>query len=284
VIRPHQRPSDSPVSGEALFGRESAHYARYRPGVPEGAVRLLVATQNGIAAPVLLDLGTGTGQVPLALLPALPRLTHLHLVDINQRMLEQALIDLEPIRDACTVSGFVGEAQAFPPPDSSLAPSLITCCRAFHWMDRPAVLDMAARVSTPDVVVAVMGDGSLWNHDADWTTAVRELIQTHLGRARRAGTQGTYTEPSRTFQDELAASAFTEITRHTFPVTRTWTPEKVVGYLRTTSYARPVLFADRHNAFEAEALDLLHTYAHDGVLREDAVFEVILARRPGGAA
>ncbi len=56
-----------------------------------------------------------------------------------------------------------------------------------------------------------------------------------------------------------------------------------MGYLRTTGFARPALFSGRHQEFETEALSLLHAHAHGGVLREDAVFEVLLARRPAGA-
>lgn len=47
---------------------------------------------------------------------------------------------------------------------------------------------------------------------------------------------------------------------------------------------RPALFADRHREFEAETLRLLQADARGGVLKEDAVFTVLLARRPGGDA
>ncbi|WP_328664937.1 IS3 family transposase [Streptomyces sp. NBC_00328] len=75
----------APASGsdDALFGTEAADYARYRPGLPDAAVRLLAATQHGVPGPVLLDLGTGTGQVPRALLPVLHRLVHIDLVGIH---------------------------------------------------------------------------------------------------------------------------------------------------------------------------------------------------------
>lgn len=63
-----------------------------------------------------------------------------------------------------------------------------------------------------------------------------------------------------------------------------WTPDKVIGYLRSTSFARPDLFGDRHPRFEAEARALLEQHAaeKDGLV-EDGVFDVLLARRPGGA-
>lgn len=92
------------ASGEALFGTTAAEYARYRPGVPAAAVRLLAATLHGVPAPVLLDLGTGTAQVPCALLSVVPRLAHVDLVDVNQGMLAQAMEELKAVLGACTVS------------------------------------------------------------------------------------------------------------------------------------------------------------------------------------
>ncbi|MFJ1662372.1 class I SAM-dependent methyltransferase [Streptomyces anthocyanicus] len=284
MIRPAQ-PASAAVSDDALFGPEAAGYARYRPGVPDAAVHLLAATQHGVPAPVLLDLGPGTGQVPRALLPVLRRLVHIDLVDVNVSMLEAARAVLEPVRGTCTVDVFTGAAHTFAPAAPGRAPTLITCCRSFHWMARPEVLSMADRMASPHAVVAIMGDGSLWTHEADWAAALRELIQSYLGEDRRAGTSGTYAEPGgRSYEDDLADSAFSEVTEHHFPLSRAWTPEDVIGYLRTTSFARPTLFADRHHEFEAAALQLLQDHAVGGVLKEDAVFTVLLARRSGGAA
>ncbi|WP_433549175.1 class I SAM-dependent methyltransferase [Streptomyces sp. CA-294286] len=283
MIRPAQ-PASAAVSDEALFGPEAADYARYRPGLPDAAVALLAATQHGLPDPVLLDLGTGTGQVPRALLPVLHRLVHIELVDVNQRMLEAARAALEPVRGACTVGVYTGAAHSFARASSGWAPTLITCSRSFHWMARPEVLSMADRVSAPHAVVAIMGDGSLWTHQAEWTAALRELVQTYLGEGRRAGTRGTYSGPGSSYEDDLADSAFSEVNEHSFPISRTWRPEDVLGYLRTTSFARPALFADRHHEFETSALRLLQDHARLGVLKEDAVFNVLLARRPRGAA
>ncbi|MFF4450144.1 MULTISPECIES: class I SAM-dependent methyltransferase [Streptomyces] len=277
-------PAPATGPGEALFGTAAADYSRYRPGIPDAAVCLLAATLHGVSAPALLDLGTGTGQVPRALLPALPRLARIDLVDVNPAMLDQAMSDLQPLLGGRTATAFTGPAHTFTPQHADDRADLITCCRAFHWMDRPAVLEMADRVAAPNGVVAVMGDGSLWTHTADWTTSLRELIQTYLGEPRRAGATGTYTQPARSYEDDLAGSPFSDVHEHRFPVTRAWRVESVIGYLRSTSFARPDHFADRRQEFEAEARHLLAAHAKGGILREDAVFTVLTARRPGCAS
>lgn len=181
-----------PPEQEALFAAAAATYARYRPGVPDGAVHLLADILRDRSTPVLLDLGTGTGQVPLALRSAVPALAHIEAVDVSPQMLDQARDALVPVLGRCTLTLVHAVADAYAPlaplPGEEVrAPDLVTCCRSYHWMDGPGVLAMADRVAAPDAAVAIMGDGSLWTHDADWTRALRELIQHYLGSKRRAG-------------------------------------------------------------------------------------------------
>ncbi|MFE7709233.1 class I SAM-dependent methyltransferase [Streptomyces sp. NPDC057486] len=276
---------DLPAGKEELFAAAAAEYDRYRPGVPTEAAELLADTVRDLPDPVLLDLGTGTGQVPRALLPAVPGLAHIEAVDVSRQMLDQARDALVPVLGRCTLRLVHAAADAYGPlpDDETRAPDLVTCCRSFHWMDGPAVLAMADRVAAPDATVAIMGDGSLWTHEADWTRALRELIQHYLGSERRAGTGATYSEPRRSYGEGLATSAWSDVTEHRIPVGRAWAPKDVIGYLRSTSFAGPELFGQRHAAFEAEARTLLDAHAAGDSLSESAVFTLLLARRPGVA-
>lgn len=109
-------------------------------------------------------------------------------------------------------------------------------------------------------------------------------MQSYLGDGLRAGTRGTYAGPERSYEDDLADSAFSAVTERSFPVSCVWAPEEILGYLCTTSFARPALFTGRHREFEAAALRLLQDHAGVGVLEEAAVFTVLVAPRPGGDA
>ncbi|MEU6351067.1 hypothetical protein ABZ896_17295 [Streptomyces sp. NPDC047072] len=80
---------------------------------------------------------------------------------------------------------------------------------------------MADRVAAPDATMAIMGDGSLWTHQGEWPQALRELIQHCLGPDRRAGTHSNYADPRRPYEEDLGASAWSNVTHHHFPRTRT---------------------------------------------------------------
>jgi hypothetical protein len=77
--------------------------------------------------------------------------------------------------------------------------------------------------------------------------------------------------------------AWSNVAEYRAPSTRSWTPEVVLGCPRSTSFAGADLFGARHAAFEDEARALLDELAAGGSLVEEAVFTVLLARRPGGA-
>ncbi|MEV0577081.1 class I SAM-dependent methyltransferase [Streptomyces sp. NPDC050392] len=268
------------------FAETAPFYAAYRPGIPDAAVRLLTKTVQGRPRPVLLDLGSGTGQVPAALHAAF---AEADVVERDPGMIAEAEKALA-LFPAITVRLHNSPAELFAPPHPGWQADLVTICRAFHWMDQPAVLNLLDRCTTPDATVAVMGDGSLWTARSPWTDALRALIQEYTGAERRAGKNKAYTAHDRPYREILAESAFPDVEEHTIAVDRTWTPQTVIGYLYSTSFAsRPLIGGDapdernrekRITEFEDRANSLLGKHAADGQLLEQAHFDVLLARRP----
>ncbi|WP_371100096.1 hypothetical protein [Streptomyces sp. PU_AKi4] len=203
-------------------------------------------------------------------------------------MLDQARASLTPVLDNCALSLVQTSADVYGslaplPGEERWTPDLITCCRTHRWMSGPDVLATAHRIAAPQASPAIVGDGSLRTHDADWTRALRDLIQRHRSPGQCAEVLDDHPKPLRPFQEELADSAWSDVSEYRFPVTRSWTPKTVLGCPRTTSIAGAGLFAERHTAFGEEARTLLHELADDGSLLEEALFTVLLARRPAGA-
>jgi hypothetical protein len=90
-----------------------------------------------------------------------------------------------------------------------------------------------------------MGDGSLWTARSAWTDALRSLIQEYTGSDRQAGKDRTYAAYDRRYREILAESVFADVEEHTIQVERPWTPQTVIGYLHSTSFASRPLFGDR---------------------------------------
>ncbi|GAX57848.1 methyltransferase domain-containing protein [Streptomyces olivochromogenes] len=173
----------------SLFESAAVDYARHRPGIPDEVVRLLAGVLEGIDRPVLLDLGAGTGQVPAALVAAMPGIVRVDLVDADEGMLREAAARLPSLPSAGTIAFHTMSAEEFTTPHAGSRAHLITCACL--------PLDVQARSS---------GE----------------------------------------------------------------------------SFARPALFRGRHARFEQEAHSLLEEHARGEGLVKDAVFTVLLARRPGG--
>ncbi|MFF1648821.1 class I SAM-dependent methyltransferase [Streptomyces sp. NPDC058240] len=132
-----------------LFNSAAPDYARYRPGIPDEAIQLLARTLEGIDRPTLLDLGWGTGQVTVGRLPALAQIGRVDLVDRAKDTLRAASELLRPLLGQSAAAYQVVAAEKFTAPFAGYRADLVTCSRAFHWMDRQAALAMADRVTTP---------------------------------------------------------------------------------------------------------------------------------------
>ncbi|THC52495.1 class I SAM-dependent methyltransferase [Streptomyces sp. A1499] len=255
------------------FDTTAPFYAAYRPGIPKKAVELLARRVADKEHRVLLDLGSGTGQVPLALAG---EVTEIDVVEQDAGMLDQADKALAGLPVAVRLHNT--SAEEFTPPDSYRA-DLVTVCRAFHWMEQDVVLSRLEGMTTPEATVAVMGDGSLWTARTEWTDALRALIQEYLGEERRAGVGRKYAAHDRPYSEILAESAFSRVEEHTIAVERKWSTETVIGYLYSTSFAARPLFGERVEDFERRARALLDEHATADGLVEHASFQVVLGRR-----
>ncbi|WUA47085.1 class I SAM-dependent methyltransferase [Streptomyces sp. NBC_01367] len=132
----------------SLFGSVDHHYARYCPRLPDQVVRLLAHETAGAEAPRLLDLGAGTGQVALSVLPVVPPTARLDLVDQDQDMLRTALDELRPHLGERTAT-----VHAIPATCSRAATVSATpryCCPAVQeWCTRRACGTSRPDTSTP---------------------------------------------------------------------------------------------------------------------------------------
>lgn len=260
---------------ESLFQGTASYYDRFRPGIsPELAQLLIRAASVCSASQRLLDLGTGSGQVPAAIGQNFKSVI---CIDTDREMLGFARRRLRSlVDDGIEVTLIAARAEEFLVPPDRLA-SLVTISRAFHWMDREFVLSRLDSIVAANGAVAVFADHSFWNPDSEWKQIVKQCITDYLGLERRAGS-GTYSIDDRPHADVLAASAFSEVEESVIPVRRTWTVDSVIGNLFSTSFASRAVLGSKADIFESDLRERLDPFSHS--LVEDNAFAVQIGRRP----
>ncbi|MDJ0344939.1 class I SAM-dependent methyltransferase [Streptomyces sp. H10-C2] len=259
-----------------VFEGTAGYYGRYRPGLPPEVIALLADAGSASRPRRLLDIGTGTGLVVKALLDQFDDIIAL---DTDADMLAIAETDLRwRLPHGARLSLCRGAAEEFMPPPGWRA-DLVTLCRVFHWLDRPAVLARLNQHVAPHGAVAVLADRSLWTATNPWQQAVRSVVQDFLGTQRRAGS-GAFPASPEPFGQTLRSSAFSNVTETYVPVRRTWSTDGVLGYLYSTSFAAPHLFGDRRDRFEAAVKQILAPFSDNDTFIEDNTFVIHLGRRP----
>lgn len=259
-----------------MFTGTTEFYRQFRPGIPDNVAAVLDGSVDPHRPRRLLDIGTGTGLVVEALLG---RFDDIIAIDNDADMLAAAELALRPaLPDGTTLVLGQTTAENFIPPDGWLA-DLVTICRAFHWLDQPAVLAQLDSQVAARGAVAIFGDNSFWVATSEWKAAVRTVIQEFLGEQRRAG-GGTFNHHDRPYSEIMQESPFSQVEEFTIPVQRTWTADSILGYLYSTSFAAPHLFGKRLDEFDTTARARLATFSDDDVFLEDNEFLIRIGQRP----
>ncbi len=250
-------------------------YAQFRPGIPKQVSDWIlhwVGERN--PGDRLLDLGTGTGQVLLALGS---HFGHITAVDPSHSMLMRA-------KQQCASLATDREIVWLEEPAETAVSrawqdvTLVTACRSFHWMDKAFILDALSRTTPAHAGVVLFSDSSLWNSVEPWAIETRQLVQSFLGKDRRAR-HGFFAKYEKPFEATLADSAFSKVEKVTIEVTRQWSPETVLGYLYSTTFAAPDLFGDQRTDFEHSLAQLLEGFSASKPLTEHNAFTIFAARR-----
>lgn len=257
------------------FAGLAGYYSEFRPGIPPEVARVLTDAVAGEPHRTLLDLGTGTGQVIQAIHESFVDIIG---VDPDAEMLELAEKNCQPFVSPDGMIRFFGvSAESFVAPAGWQA-SLVTICRAFHWMDQPRVLASLEPIIHAGGAVAIFGDSSFWEASSEWKKAVRAVIQEFLGEQRRAG-GGVFSHHNRPYSEILSESPFHEVEEVRVPVRRIWTTDSILGYLYSTSFAAPPLFGERIDSFEARIREVLAQHSSSDTYEEDNEFLIRLGRR-----
>lgn len=149
----------------ASFGANAMDYAEHRPDYPLAAIQWALEAVPAVPAPIVVDLGAGTGKLTEGLLAAGATVIAVE-PDDGMRV--------ELMRRLPGVRAIEGTAEAIPLADRSV--DAIVAGQAFHWFDQQRAFPEFARVLQKGGTFA-----ALWNTDdkrVDWVA--------ELGRVSRS--------------------------------------------------------------------------------------------------
>jgi SAM-dependent methyltransferase len=155
---------------------------------------------------------------------------------------------------------------------------LVTIGRAFHWMDREAVLGMLDRIVAPDGGIAFFHDAHPDVPENRWFRVLRETADRYTRDAVHAGERRTGAH--RRYEPYLFASAFTRLDGLSVTSRSEITMDDLVGRAYSMSSCSPERLGERRAEFEDDLRAALAPFATNGTFIEVAELVALLARRP----
>ncbi|HSD58850.1 MAG TPA: class I SAM-dependent methyltransferase [Methanotrichaceae archaeon] len=262
----------------SLFSGTYEFYAKYRPNIPEEVVRIIVEYFNIKPGDRILDIGCGTCKMAIAMDGKCDEMVCL---DSDPEMLKQAKREIERMNLKQKITLVNCNAEDLIKRKDELGIfKIATICRAFHWMNQNKVLTDLDSLIREDGGIAIIDDRSIWTGEEDWQHAVKKVVQKYLGEERRAG-KGTFKEPTEPWEKIISRSAFSIVVLKEVPIIRTWNVESIIGWLFSSSFARPEYFGDQIENFKKDINETLLSLNPEGVFNEYPHFKLLLASRPG---
>ncbi|WP_433727845.1 class I SAM-dependent methyltransferase [Nocardia sp. CA-129566] len=212
------------------FGAQAAVYAEHRPDYPAAGIRWALAP-IGDEAPVVLDLGAGTGKLTEGLLAIGAEVIAVEPDDAMRA---------ELVARFPGVTALSGAAETIPLPDGSV--DAVVAGQAFHWFDQARAFPEIARVLRADGVFA-----AFWNMDdgrVEWVAGLQQVVR------------ASAPYPSAGSEDKVPSHPlFTDFEKSEFAHTHRRTAESLTATIGT--HSRTVVIPAQQRT---ELLDRITTY------------------------
>jgi SAM-dependent methyltransferase len=242
------------------FDAWAGEYDRYRPGYPDELFEAIAEKLGLPVAPLVVDLGAGTGRASLGMAALGWRVTA---VEPGKPMLD--VLRAHAANDGLLLSTVQGTAEATGlDPDSA---DLVTAAQAFHWFEMDVALTEIARILKPGGGVALF-----WNvRDTEASPFLRDYNELLVKYAAGVDT-GRYeaTGKDQTDQAFRRSTAFTPpeliYLRHAVAMTAT----EFMGMAFTASYVSATMSPDQQDRFRIALAGVLGRHGHN----DDRPFDV----------
>jgi len=241
-------------------------YERTRRTYPPDLRDHLVAA--GVLTPdaTVVDLGAGTGQLASLVASVAATVVAVEPEPEMVRVGRQATAHLQAVQWEVGADADLAQLVGAPV-------DLVLIGNAFHLMDGPQVLDVLDSLVTPAGAVVICSSSvPVWLQSAEWSVAIRNQLETELGRPIGAGG----TPDHHRDRELLAASGFSQVDEWISDRTEQRQAASVVGEIMTAA----------SGDLDVGALERLHAalvpWLTDGAVTEQVRTTALVARRPGG--
>jgi ubiquinone/menaquinone biosynthesis C-methylase UbiE len=262
---------DQPDYDPRRFRANVPFYARYRLGYPDSLIDRISRSAGLTHGDAVLDLGAGPGLLAIPFAKAGMAVTA---VDPEPAMLAE-------LREAAGGQGAIVDIRrgsSFDMP-AGLGPfRLVTIGRAFHWMNRPATLEMLDRMVGEGGAIALVHDDHPSTVENIWRGVLRDVADRY-GRADAPHVRETHAKGYRAHESVLFDSCFSQLERVGIVIRRELTADDIVGLAYSLSALSPEKLGARAQAFETELREELGRLSPDNCFIEIAELFALIAKR-----
>jgi SAM-dependent methyltransferase len=262
---------DEPEYDPRRFRANVPFYARYRLGYPDSLIERISRAAGLQQGDAVLDLGAGPGLLSIPFAKAGMAVTA---VDPEPGM----LAELKEAAAGENVTIDIRRGSSFDMPAGIGPFRLVTIGRAFHWMNRPATLEMLDGVTGEDGAIALVHDDHPATVENIWRGVLRDVADRY-GRGDAPHVRETRAKGYRSHESVLLDSRFSELERIGVIVRRELTADDIVGLAHSLSALSPEKLGSRAQAFEAELREELARLSPDNCFIEIAELFALIAKR-----
>ncbi|MCP3033131.1 class I SAM-dependent methyltransferase [Halobacillus sp. A1] len=259
--------------GTDLFKGSAGFYSRYRPMYPSSLIRFLVEKFSLNGDQSLLDLGCGPGLLTIRFSDWCNKIVG---IDTEPEMIKEAK-RLHQVMRLGKIQWFHGTLEQYKKTHNDQF-NMVIIAKAFHWMNRPMVLDELYDMIPEGGGVAIIDNFDQNRTLEPWQLRLNELREKWYGKERRAG-QSTYTHPTTSHEEIISNSKF-NVEIHTLPSYEIhWTIESILGNLYSTSYGARRFLGNKVEEFEKDVKESLLDFSTSDEFRECVNVSVKLGRK-----
>lgn len=154
---------------------------------------------------------------------------------------------------------------------------LVTIARAFHWMNRPAVLQDSYNLLTDDGGIAIVStDEDPRRGTTDWENVAVGVVKKWLGSSYP---EESYGHPSVPHETIVANSMFSSHATHQLAFEQVWTISSYIGYLYSTSFCLRDSLGERARDFEEDLKQKLLSIEPSGQFSQTVGVSLLVASK-----